>query len=93
MCKHGFDFDFMLEKVKKKRMTCKCDVLRCKLSFISYTTSVPICKPPLHFSHFLKKVVNVIDVSVLCVNIIKLSFVCMCIKFDFSYSRQISNIN
>jgi len=26
-------------------------------------------------------------VSVLCVNITKLSFVCMCIKFDYSYFK------
>jgi hypothetical protein len=46
-----------------------------------------ICKPPLYFSHFLRKIVSAINVSVLCVNITKLSFVCMCIKFDFSYFK------
>jgi len=32
-------------------------------------------------------------VYVLCVNIMKLSFVCMCIKFDFHISRQDNSIN
>jgi len=39
----------------------------------------------LHFSHFLRKVVNVINISILCVNTTKLSFVCIWNKFDFSY--------
>lgn len=51
------------------------------------TPSVPIYNPPLLFSHFLIKVVSVVNVSILCVNITKLSFVCMCIKFDFSYFK------
>jgi len=33
------------------------------------------------------KIVSVINVSVLCGNITKLSFVCMCVKFDFSYLK------
>jgi len=32
--------------------------------------------------------VNVINVSILCINITKLSFVCMCIKIDFSYFQN-----
>jgi len=54
---------------------------------LSLTTSYPryVCvyKLPLSFSYFLKKIVSVIDVSIFCVNIIKLFFVYMCIKFDF----------
>jgi len=42
----------------------------------------------LCFIHnFLRKVVSVIYMSVLCVNITKLSFVCMYIKFNFSYFK------
>jgi len=51
------------------------------------TPSVLVCKPLLLFSHFLRKVVSVINMSILCVNITKLSFVCMYIKFDFSYFK------
>jgi len=57
------------------------------VNWIKVTPSVPVCKPPLLFSHFLRKVVTVINVSILCVNIIELYFVCMCIKFDFSYFK------
>ena len=42
----------------------------------------------MHFSHFLRKVVCAINVSILCVNITKLSFVCMRIKLDFSYFQD-----
>jgi len=45
----------------------------------------PICKHPLHFSHFLRNIISTINVFILCVNSTKLSFVCICIKFDFSY--------
>jgi len=56
---------------------------------IIYTPSVPIYNPFYFFfsSHFLRKVVNTINVSILYVNMTKLSFVCMCIKFDFSYFK------
>jgi len=43
--------------------------------------------PSLPFSHFLRNVVGVINVSILCVTITKLPFLCMCIKFDFSYFK------
>jgi len=61
--------------------------------FFIYTSYVPICKPPLLFSHFLRKIVNVINVSIFCVNITKLFFVYMCIKFDFSYFKEVGSIN
>jgi len=45
------------------------------------------------FLYFLRKIVSAINVSILCVNITKLFFVCLCIKFDFSYFKQINSIN
>jgi len=48
---------------------------------------IPLCRYLLHFSHFLRKTVNVINVSILYVNITKLSFVCICITFDFPYFK------
>jgi len=47
------------------------------------TPSVPIYKSLLYFSHFLRKIVSPINVFTLCVNITKLSCVCIRIKFDF----------
>ena len=62
-------------------------ILLNKVDYKKVTPFVSVCKSPLHFSHFLRKVVSVINVFVLCVNIIKLSFVLICIKFDFSYFK------
>jgi len=42
---------------------------------------------PFTFFTFLKKIVNAINVYILDVNITKLFFVCMCIKFNFSYFK------
>jgi hypothetical protein len=53
---------------------------------MDYNFNTPFVHP-LYFSHFLRKVVSVINVAVLCINITKLSFVCMCIKFDYSYFK------
>jgi len=58
------------------------DVKWGKLSKPKWSKDELLYKPLLHFSHFLRKVVSTINVSILCVNITKLSFVCMCIKFD-----------
>ena len=49
------------------------------------TLYVHVVSPLCFSSHFLRKVVSVINVSILCANIIKLSSVCICIKFDFLY--------
>jgi len=37
----------------------------------------------IFFSYFLRKIINAINVFILCLNITKLSFVYICIKFDF----------
>ena len=37
--------------------------------------------------YFLRKIVNAINLFILYVNITKLCFVCICIKFHFSYFK------
>jgi len=44
------------------------------------TLFVPVSKYPLHFLHFLRKVVSAINVFILYVNITKLSFICILVK-------------
>ena len=53
------------------------------------TPFVPIYKLLFLFSHFLRKIVSEINVSFLCINITKLSFVCMCNKFDFIFQDKL----
>jgi len=55
------------------------------------TTSIPISKHLLHFSHFLRKVASAINVFILYVNITKLFlFVCE-LNLTFHISRQVSS--
>jgi len=60
---------------------------------LNYTPFVSIRKLVLFCSHFLTKVVGVINVSVLCINITKLSFFICVLNFTFQILRQVNSIN
>lgn len=68
----------MSRRVQKKPFNFQ--VIGSMLLIINTTSSIT---PFIFFTSLKKKFVNVINVAISRVNIIKLFFICICIKYDF----------